>query len=91
MKEIYILRHAKSSWDNINLADFDRPLAKKGISDANKLCSFLKNHHFNTTKVICSNAKRAKETFDLTADGFKFRINDAIYTCLLYTSDAADE
>ena len=84
MKEIYILRHAKSSWDNINLADFDRPLAKKGISDGNKLCSFLKNHNFNTTKVICSNAKRAKETFDLTADGFKFRINDAIYTDKLY-------
>ena len=41
MKEIYILRHAKSSWDNINLADFDRPLAKKGIDDAKKLCSFL--------------------------------------------------
>ena len=31
MKEIYILRHAKSSWENINLADFDRPLAKKAL------------------------------------------------------------
>jgi phosphohistidine phosphatase len=84
MKEIYILRHAKSSWDNINLADFDRPLAKKGIDDAKKLCSFLKKHKFNAAKVICSNAKRAKETFDLTADGFQFLIDDATYTDDLY-------
>ena len=84
MKEIYILRHAKSSWDNINLADFDRPLAKKGIDDAKKLCSFLKKHKFNAAKVICSNAKRAKETFDLTADGFQFLIDDATYTDELY-------
>ena len=37
MNEIFILRHAKSSWDNTNLSDFERPLAKRGIKDAKKL------------------------------------------------------
>ena len=43
MKEIYVLRHAKSSWDNSNLSDFDRPLSDRGISDANKMSKFLRN------------------------------------------------
>ena len=41
MKTLIILRHAKSSWDNTNLSDFDRPLAKRGIKDAKKLNNFL--------------------------------------------------
>ena len=47
MKEIYILRHAKSSWDNINLADFDGPLAKKGIDDAKRVTEILKDFNKN--------------------------------------------
>ena len=43
MKEIFVLRHAKSSWDNVNLSDHDRPLADRGIKDAAKLCVFVKN------------------------------------------------
>ena len=34
MKNLFLLRHAKSSWDNAALGDFDRPLSKRGISNA---------------------------------------------------------
>ena len=34
MKHLILIRHAKSSWDNIYLTDFERPLAKRGIKDA---------------------------------------------------------
>ncbi len=88
MKEIFILRHAKSSWDNTNLSDFERPLAKRGIKDAKKLNSFLIKNNLNIDKVYCSNAIRAKETFDLTADGFKFPIENATYSDDLYFGDA---
>ena len=87
MKEIYVLRHAKSSWDNSNLSDFDRPLADRGISDAKKMSNFLKDMNIKIDKVLCSNAIRAKETFDLTADGFNFEIDKATYLDKLYFGD----
>ena len=87
MKQIYILRHAKSSWDNSNLSDFDRPLADRGISDAKKMSKFLKDMNIKIDKVLCSNAIRAKETFDLTADGFNFEIDKATYLDKLYFGD----
>ena len=80
MKQVYILRHAKSSWDNKDLSDFDRPLSKRGEKDAKKMCSFIKNKNFFVDKVICSSAKRTKETFDLIADGLNFPIEEASYT-----------
>ena len=87
MKEIYVLRHAKSSWDNSNLSDFERPLADRGISDAKKMSKFLKDMNIKIDKVLCSNAIRAKETFDLTADGFNFEIDKATYSDKLYFGD----
>ena len=87
MKQIYVLRHAKSSWDNSNLSDFDRPLADRGISDAKKMSNFLKDMNIKIDKVLCSNAIRAKETFDLTADGFNFEIDKATYLDKLYFGD----
>ena len=87
MKEIYVLRHAKSSWDNSNLSDFERPLADRGISDAKKMSKFLKDMDLKIDKVLCSNALRAKETFDLTADGFNFEIDKATYSDKLYFGD----
>ena len=90
MKEIYVLRHAKSSWDNSNLSDFERPLADRGISDAKKMSKFLKDMDLKIEKVLCSNALRAKETFDLTADGFNFEIDKAIHTDKLYFGDTTN-
>ena len=87
MKQIYVLRHAKSSWDNSNLSDFDRPLADRGISDAKKMSNFLKDMNIKIDKVLCSSAIRAKETFDLTADGFNFEIDKATYLDKLYFGD----
>ena len=87
MKQIYVLRHAKSSWDNSNLSDFERPLADRGIRDAKKMSKFLKDMNIKIDKVLCSNAIRAKETFDLTADGFNFEIDKATYLDKLYFGD----
>ena len=41
MKTIFLLRHAKSSWDNLNLDDFDRPLSNKGIKASKKIGNYL--------------------------------------------------
>ena len=89
MKQIYVLRHAKSSWNNSNLSDFERPLSKRGIRDANKLSIFLKNMDLMIDIVLCSTAVRAKDTFDLTACGFNFEIDKANYTDKLYFGDVS--
>ena len=41
MKNLYLLRHAKSSWDDFALKDFDRPLSTRGIQDADLMGNFL--------------------------------------------------
>ena len=84
MKEIFILRHAKSSWDNINLSDFERPLAKRGINDANTMCDYLSKNSFSVDKVLCSNATRTKETLDIISDCINFVISYDRYTFDLY-------
>ena len=90
MKEIFVLRHAKSSWDNVNLSDHDRPLANRGIKDAAKLCAFVKKRGHKLDKVLCSTAKRAKETYDLIADGFNYEIDKTTFTDKLYFGDVTD-
>ena len=90
MKEIFVLRHAKSSWDNVNLSDHDRPLADRGIKDAAKLCAFVKKRGHKLDKVLCSTAKRAKETYDLIADGFNYEIDKTNFTDKLYFGDVTD-
>ena len=41
MKTLYIVRHAKSSWEYQGIKDIDRPLKKRGIKDAHLVSSFL--------------------------------------------------
>ena len=80
MKQIYILRHAKSSWDNNKLSDFERPLSKRGINDAVKLGKFILANKIRVSNVICSNARRTKDTFDLISKDLDFSIEKVTYT-----------
>ena len=68
MKTLLILRHAKSSWNNLDLPDYDRPLNKRGKRDAPRMGDFLRHQDLVPDLVISSTAKRAKKTaklFDL--------------------------
>lgn len=65
MKHILLLRHAKSSWDDSSLDDFDRPLAKRGIKDAPVMGAFAAKSGYSPDRIISSPAKRAKETTEL--------------------------
>ena len=62
MKTIYILRHAKSSWDNPNLADFERPLNKRGLESAPFIGEIIFKNNFQPDSVLSSPAERAKQT-----------------------------
>lgn len=61
MKVLFLIRHAKSSWDQPNLNDIDRPLNKRGLANA-PLMAKRATLWGNPDQILCSPAKRAKET-----------------------------
>lgn len=69
MKQILLLRHAKSSWDDPGLNDFDRPLAERGVQDAPLMGQFVKNAGYSPAVIYSSPAKRAVQTAKLFLEG----------------------
>ncbi|MGB6018878.1 MAG: histidine phosphatase family protein [Sulfurimonadaceae bacterium] len=68
MKTLLILRHAKSSWKEAHFSDHDRPLNKRGQSDALKMGRLLREKELTPKLIICSTAKRARETVELVRE-----------------------
>jgi len=64
-RTLLLLRHAKSSWSDPTLADFDRPLNKRGQKAAPRMGDYLREHGLLPDLVLCSAARRAVETWDL--------------------------
>lgn len=62
MKTLFIVRHAKSSWDDPSQSDFDRPLNERGKKDAPKMAKRLADKKFEIDVFISSPAKRARKT-----------------------------
>ncbi len=62
MKTLYLVRHAKSSWDNANLADFDRPLNKRGLKAAPFMANLMRQKEVRPDLVLSSPANRALST-----------------------------
>jgi phosphohistidine phosphatase len=59
---LYLLRHAKSSWEDADLADHDRPLAPRGLRACARLKSYCTELTIEPELVLCSTATRARET-----------------------------
>jgi len=62
MKSVIIIRHAKSSWDQLGVDDFDRPLNDRGKEDAPKMAARLMERNVTIDAFISSSAKRARKT-----------------------------
>lgn len=62
MRTLYLLRHAKSDWDESSTADFDRPLSKRGFSAAPRMGLFMQENKFAPERIFCSSAKRTRQT-----------------------------
>ena len=64
MKTIHFLRHAKSSWDDFELRDYDRPLSTRGIQDADLMGNYFRSKKIKLDLVISSPSKRTTETLE---------------------------
>jgi phosphohistidine phosphatase len=67
MKRLYLLRHAKSSWADAESSDFDRPLSARGREACNALRTTLKRLGVAPERVLCSAARRTRETLERIA------------------------
>ena len=83
MKRVYIIRHAKSSWKDVELDDFDRPLNKRGKNNAPLMGSRLKKKKINPDMIISSPALRAKTTAKVIAQKTKY-IQKIVYDKNIY-------
>jgi phosphohistidine phosphatase len=62
---LYLLRHAKSSWSEPALPDEERPLAPRGHRDAKRVCEHLERLGIEPALVLCSTARRTRQTLEL--------------------------
>lgn len=72
MKTLYILRHAKSSWDFEELSDHDRPLNKRGRNDAQLMGRELAGRGVNPALIVSSSAVRAISTAALISRAISY-------------------
>lgn len=84
MKTLILVRHAKSSWDNINLTDIKRPLNKRGKRDAPNMGEILNKQGVTPDLIISSPADRALTTAKIIAEKInyplsKIEINKNVY------------
>jgi phosphohistidine phosphatase len=81
MKRLFLLRHAKSSWDESGLADHERPLAKRGRQASKVIGEHLREEGIVPELVLCSPSARTRETLERIGlgDDAEVRIEDDLY------------
>lgn len=90
MKTLYMVRHAKSSWDDMSLADHDRPLNDRGKKNAPDMGKRLKKRGVFPDKLISSSARRARSTAKRIAKEIGYHKNDIVLTRELYDAGVND-
>ena len=83
MLRLMLLRHAKSSWTDPGLDDHDRPLNPRGQKSAPLIGRFMHAHKLLPDLVLCSPARRARDTWKLTSAELRasprLLMEDALY------------
>jgi phosphohistidine phosphatase len=83
MKTLFILRHAKSSWKDAGLADFERPLNSRGLDEAAFMGTWIFRNEIQPDLFISSPAKRARQTAILVREtaqiSAKIQYDERIY------------
>lgn len=84
MKTLFLLRHAKSSWSDAQLKDFERPLNERGTADVPLMAERFLRRGVTIGSIITSPALRAKTTAKLFADAIGFPEAEVIANPELY-------
>ncbi len=90
MKTLYLVRHAKSSWDYDDLCDFDRPLGAKGIKQLQTVIPALKKEKIRPDMLLSSPAVRAIQTAMMVFQGLELPTDVFALCAPLYEGAAVD-
>lgn len=90
MKQLIVVRHAKSSWKDTRLDDHDRALNKRGERDAPFMAAELKKLKVEPVYLISSTATRALETAKYFATEFEYRKREIVRDQQLYLASPED-
>ena len=88
-RTLYLLRHAKSSWDEATIPDRERPLSSRGRRACQLVAEHLRREQITPELVLCSSATRTRETLELIAPGFGLPV-EALFEDRLYGASAAE-
>ena len=87
MKRLYLIRHAKSSWSNAALSDFDRPLNDRGTRDAPLIGQRFSKYKVEPDLILSSPAKRAISTAKIIAGEIGYPVKKILTDRCLYLAD----
>jgi phosphohistidine phosphatase len=90
MKKLYLVRHAKSSWDNSSLKDIERPLNNRGKRDAPFMGRLLKKKDIKPDLMITSCAVRALKTAKIFCKEMGIAVKDLVVEENLYEAGRKD-
>jgi len=81
LRELILLRHAKSDWKDDNLADIDRPLSERGRKNASKMGKWIQQQNLTPNLILTSPARRAQQTLKriCTECGSETQTIDSLY------------
>ena len=85
MKTLYIVRHAKSSWEYSGIEDIDRPLKKRGIKDAHLISKFLSKEIKRPDVFVSSSANRALHTAVIFCENLGYPLSNLQIKRQLYS------
>jgi phosphohistidine phosphatase len=78
-RRLYVLRHAKSSWDDPGLDDHERPLAPRGLRAVKALREHLQSSGIEPALVLSSSSRRTRETLEGVQPGGEQSIEPELY------------
>jgi phosphohistidine phosphatase len=89
-KELFVVRHAKSSWDDPTISDHDRPLNERGLRNAPDMGSRLSDREVSPDALISSTALRARTTARIIADSLGWPEERVVLDRALYHASATE-
>lgn len=89
MKRLYLLRHAKSSWDDSSIPDHERDLNDRGRKEAKKMGEYFFDKKIIPDLIICSPSKRTRETYKLVVNKLGKNIQ-TIFEDKIYEASVSD-
>lgn len=89
MKNLLLMRHAKSSWKDDNLEDHERPLKKRGRKDAKRIAKVIHKNDLVPDLILSSSAVRSRETVDIIVKTLDYE-NKVEFSDELYMGEPQD-